>query len=144
MEVLIMPKLKPSHKYTKPHIQLLNTFKHLYLVKRLDKKQIIKEMRISLPTYYRLLLEALEPVKDIPVPPYTVAANTLMQLQTTYRSAVIQYHNSTNDREKIRLLRLQSRLAIDILRVKLSTINKLSEFDKEYRRLSKALDIHPS
>jgi hypothetical protein len=89
------------------------------------------------------MLEALEPIRDIPISPYSVAANTLMQLQTTYRDAIIQYHNSTNDKEKTSLLRLQSRLALDIARVKLSTIGMLQQFDKQYKELGHRLAIPP-
>jgi hypothetical protein len=135
-----MPKLKPSQKHTKSYTYRLNRFKHHYLIDRMNKKQIISEMRISPATFYRFLIEALEPIEDIPVSPYTTAATTLMQLQNQYRNAVNQYNNATG-KDKIRLLKLQNTLAMDITRVKLASINRLKEFDKEYAELSKQLEV---
>lgn len=121
------------------YLHRLNTFRYHILVKHLTKQQILKEMQISPATYYRYLVKTFENVEEISLstPPYSTAANTLTQLQNAYRNAINQYNKSTNDKEKIKLLKLQNKLCHEITRTKLSTIGMLQDYDKYYKQMSK-------
>jgi hypothetical protein len=79
-------------------------------------------------------------------PKHTRDAIVINQLLNTYRKAVLEYERTKDTRYRYRLLRMQGRLAIDIMRARLASISKeeLESFDNYWRKISKALDIHPS
>jgi hypothetical protein len=136
-----MPKLL-YRTHTITYTQKLKQFQKLY-EQGYPRQFIMKELSIGKTSYYKLQSNMLEQTSNIsPLPKPTKDNIVINQLLNTYRNAAIEYQRTKDTRYRYRLLRLQSRLAISIMRARLASISKeeLESFDKYWRKISRALD----